>query len=289
MKRYKKEKDGRLEIGQVIYNRRFVLTLDRSLCKGCVICKLACPRDAITLKNQERGPDGKAAAPLVDIDENKCDFHGICAVACPFSAIKIVIDGSEEIPAVKKGVFPVLTRDIEADSSTCPQDCKKCEEACPLDLITVKAEVSPDGKQKTAVEINKELCAGCQLCWQACPTGELKVSKFYEGLITINQELCPAGCKSCLDVCPVNALYEEDGKIYANDSNCIYCGACQTVCPKSGEALIINRLSILHSPVESGAWNKGLEKITSQEGLNRELAALRVDKVRDAVSKLKLR
>ena len=288
MKRYKKETCDTLEIGHVYYNRRFELTVDKNLCKGCVICKLICPREAITLKESSKGSDGRAITPTVDIDENKCDFHGICAVACPFSAIKITIDGKKEIPAVEKGVFPVLTRDIEIDSSKCEQSCKKCEEKCPLGIISVKFESSSKGDDsKTVVDVNKELCAGCQICWEECPTDALKVTKFYDGSIRINQELCPETCQSCLDVCPVNALYlGDDKKVYINDNNCIYCGTCETVCPKP-EALDIKRISVRHSPIDSGAWNKGLEKITSTEALNKELAAKRADKVRAAVNNLK--
>jgi 4Fe-4S ferredoxin len=130
MKRYKREDKDKLEIGEVFYAKRFTLTVDKSLCKGCVICKLACPREAISFKPVSTGPDGKTLARAIDIDENKCDYHGICAVACPFSAIKITMNGEEDLPAVSRDVFPVLIRDIEIDSGLCEPGCKKCEEKC---------------------------------------------------------------------------------------------------------------------------------------------------------------
>jgi len=279
MKCYKKESPDKLEIGQVYYTKRFVLTVDRNLCKGCVICKLICPREAISVKPVSKGPDGEARPPIIDIDENKCDYHGICAVACPFSAIKISIDGSNEIPTVSKGVFPIITRDIEIDSVKCEPSCKKCEEKCPLGIVSVSASDEP---AQTVVEVMSELCAGCQICWDECPTDALKVTKFYEGSIFIDQELCPEGCHCCLDVCPVRALYvDEAGRIAANEAYCIYCGACQNVCPKP-EALGIERTSVLHSPIDSGAWNRGLERITSTKALNKELAAGRIVKARAA-------
>ena len=165
MKRYKKEGPGKLEIGQVFYTKRFVLTVDRDLCKGCVLCKLICPREAITVIPAGKGPDGGELVPAIDIDENKCDFHGICAVACPFSAIKISIDGNEEIPAVSRGVFPVLTRDIEIDCSRCEPSCKKCEEKCPLGVISIKPSEAPN---ETVADIKSDLCAGCLVCWETC-------------------------------------------------------------------------------------------------------------------------
>jgi len=284
MKRYRREDPEKLEIGHVYYTKRFVLTIDRNLCKGCVICKLICPRYAITVRPAEKGPDGKALAPVIDVDENKCDFHGICAVACPFSAIKITINEDAELPAVSKGVFPVLDRDIEVDSLKCEPSCKKCEEKCPLGAISVEASDEP---AKTVVDVKKELCAGCMICWEECPTDALRVTKFIEGSIRIKQELCPDGCSSCLDVCPVDALYMDDaGKIGVKDSNCIYCGACQNVCPNP-EALEIDRTLVRHTPIESGAWNKGLERITSTAALNKELAASRTAKARAAVDNLK--
>jgi len=280
MKLYKKETDEKLEIGQVYYTKRFVLTVDRALCKGCVLCELVCPRKAISLLPATEAK-GKAVAPKIDVDVNKCDYHGICAVVCPFSAIKITVNGEEGMPAVNKGVFPVLTRDIEIDSAKCPKTCEICAEKCPLSIIDVKREGT-----KTAVDIKKELCAGCQICWEECPENAVKVTKFIEGSINIKPELCPKGCRKCLDVCPVNALYIENGKVGANNNNCIYCGACQNVCPEPA-ALEINRTAVRHSPSESGAWYKGLERITSAAGLNKELAASRAVKARAAVNKLK--
>lgn len=301
MKRYKKEYKDKLEISQVFYNKRFILSVDRSLCKGCDICRVICPREAITLKPVQTETGGKAIAPVLDIDENKCDFHGICAAACPFSAIKITLDNEEKIPAVSMEVFPVLIRDIEVNCEKCEAGCKICEEKCPLRLISVKSEpLTPEEQmerekeglpaksEKTVIDVKKENCVGCQVCWMECPSNAIRVTKFIEGSLKVNQDLCPEGCHSCLDVCPVNALYfDEDNKINVNGMYCIYCGACLNVCPEPG-ALELSRTSIRHTPVESGAWNKALEKLTSTEGLNRELAARRSGRARDSVKKLKV-
>ena len=134
-------------------------------------------------------------------------------------------------------------------------------------------------------DIKKELCAGCQICWMECPAEAISVTKFIEGSIQINTEQCPKGCQRCLDVCPVNAIALEDGEVFANDYNCIYCGACLEVCPAEG-AIEIERTAIRHSPIDSGTWNKGLEKLTSTEGLNRELAAENAAKAQTALKNL---
>jgi 4Fe-4S ferredoxin len=301
MKRYKEGTKDKLAIGQVLYAKRFGLTLDRNLCKGCVICKLVCPREAITLKPILKGVDGKARPPLVDIDENKCDFHAICAVACPFGAIKVTVNDEEKMPTVEKEAYPLLLRNIKIDSERCTPDCKICEEKCPLDIISVRFEPLtpeeieerkkkglPATSKKTMVDVKKELCSSCRICEAECPAKVIQVTKFFDGSIKINQELCPEGCHDCLDVCPVNALYlGDDDKVYVNDMFCIYCGACLNVCPKP-EALELSRTSVRHTPIKSGAWNKALEKITSTSGLVRELRAKRTDKAREAIKNLKL-
>lgn len=300
MKCYKKESSSQLEIGQVFYTKRFVLTIDRNLCKGCEICQLICPRDAITLKLVPKDPDGKALVPVVDIDENKCDFHGICVAACPFSAIKITQNDQVDMPVVRKDVFPVLIRDIEINSAKCEPECRKCEEKCPLGIISVTFDplvaeepsaAKADGGQtasvvRTVVGVRKDLCVACQVCWMVCPTDAIKVNKFFEGSIQINQTLCPDNCQDCLDVCPVDALYlDDDGKVAVNGLYCIYCGTCRNVCPQP-EALDLKRTSVHHTPVESGAWNNALEKLTSTTGLKRELAAKRTGKAREAIKNL---
>ena len=39
--------------------------------------------------------------------------------------------------------------------------------------------------------------------------------------------------RSCVEVCPVDCIYEGDRKLYINPSECIDCGACMTECPMS--------------------------------------------------------
>ncbi|TMR04997.1 hypothetical protein ETD83_07255 [Actinomadura soli] len=37
--------------------------------------------------------------------------------------------------------------------------------------------------------------------------------------------------RSCVDVCPVDCIYEGDRKSYINPGECIDCGACEVECP----------------------------------------------------------
>jgi NADH-quinone oxidoreductase subunit F len=52
--------------------------IDENLCKGCAICKKACPVEAIS---------GKVKEPFV-IDCTKCIKCEACIPVCPFKAIK---------------------------------------------------------------------------------------------------------------------------------------------------------------------------------------------------------
>ncbi len=71
----------------------------------------------------------------------------------------------------------------------------------------------------------------------------------YEGLRTCSAmclagggpNLCKFGCLGCLDcasVCPVDAIYEEDGIAKVNPGICIGCGKCEKTCPKGIISLI---------------------------------------------------
>jgi NAD-dependent dihydropyrimidine dehydrogenase PreA subunit len=37
--------------------------------------------------------------------------------------------------------------------------------------------------------------------------------------------------KACVDVCPVECIYEGDDQFYINPDECIDCGACESECP----------------------------------------------------------
>ena len=279
----------------------YKLALDKTRCVGCQICSLACPKDAIKLEKQPKAQGEKAKKAKVDIDLAKCNFCGICDVSCPYGAIKLTLNGEHALSVLDKESFPQLTRDIKVDTRHCPKDCVECENACPLNLIKIN-RLTYDGKpvenlealtpsQRKHVQVNlaiqKEYCPTCRVCEFKCAPGVIKVRKFMEGKIAINQAKCPEGCTDCLDVCPITgALYlsDEDKKVHVNELFCDYCGACKAVCPVD-EALTLKRTKILHSPVRSGAWNKALEKLTSPTEMAKELKARGSQKAKDSVCK----
>ena len=48
----------------------------------------------------------------------------------------------------------------------------------------------------------------------------------------IGKECVDALDRSCIDVCPVDCIYEGARKSYINPTECIDCGACELVCPE---------------------------------------------------------
>jgi 4Fe-4S ferredoxin len=301
LKTLKKDTAGTLTLEWILHVKNYKLALDKARCVGCQICSLACPKDAIKLQKQPKVQDEKAKKAKVDINLAKCNFCGICDVSCPYGAIKFTLNGEHALSVIDKESFPELIRDIKVDTRQCPKDCVECEDACPLNLIKV-TRLGYDGKpvenlksltpsQRKRVQVNldiqKDYCPTCRVCEFKCASGVIKVRKFMEGKITINQAKCPEGCTDCLDVCPIaGALYlsDEDKKVYVNELFCDYCGACKVVCPVD-EALTLKRTKIHHSLVRSGAWNKALEKLTSPVDAVKELKAKGSQKAVETVCK----
>ncbi len=298
MKLLKNETEDELTIEMVLHSKRYSLTLDKTRCTGCGICKEICPREAFEIKKVSKADGEKAKPPLVDVSEDKCHYCGMCDPICPFGALKVKINGEHMIPVINSESFPQLVREIKVDTTKCALDCADCEKACPMKLIKVSVQ-TPDGEEVTdmapapnkenltvTVDIEKDFCPCCRLCEMKCPEGTISVEKIFHGSLRINREKCPEDCQDCLDACPIpGALYlSGDGKVYTNELYCVYCGVCKIVCPKE-KALELSRTYIRHTPVRSGAWNKALEKIASTKAMTKELQTKSSIKKKESVKK----
>lgn len=43
-------------------------------------------------------------------------------------------------------------------------------------------------------------------------------------------------CGACVPECPVEAIFEDDGKFVIDEEKCIDCGACASACPVEAPA-----------------------------------------------------
>jgi len=273
----------KLLVERIMYTKRYSLILDNEKCVGCEICRIACPREAITVAKSPKVEGTKLSKSAVNLDETKCSFCGICTAICPFSALALTMNDNKWVPVLEKEAFPQVIHEVTVDESKCPVDCTKCEEACPFKLIKV---TSDKASGRVHVQVDKEHCPGCQLCEVKCPNGVITTRKIFSGLIAIDSMKCPENCHDCVDVCPVLDVLSlsEDGKVEVYEKHCIYCGACKVVCPIKN-ALFLQMSSVYHTPIHSGAWNKALEKLATVNGVTRELRSKSSMKVRETVKK----
>lgn len=300
MRELKIENENELTIERLLHAKHYALTLNKNRCVGCKICQVICPREAIEVKKQPKQLGQKARRPVFDVSVQKCSYCGMCEPICPFNAIQVRVNEEHVVPVVEKESFPQLIHEITVDSTKCGLDCVECEKACPLNLIKVTL-LTPEGKEvpreeaeshqsksdlKVQVDVEKERSPCCRLCEFKCPEGAIHVRKIFHGILDIDVAKCPDGCQDCLDVCPIpGALYlEADGKVYPNETFCVFCGACKIACPVEG-ALVMERRSVNHTPIKSGAWNKAIEKLTSTKEYSKESQMKRALKVQQSIEK----
>lgn len=286
VKLVKNEDADSLLLERAMYIKRYTLYLERSRCVGCELCEMACPKEAIKVVKPSEFKDLEAPPKKITatVLEDKCNFCGICSEICIFGAFKQSIDGKSFVPVLESESFPKIIHEVNIDESRCPPGCKICEEACPLHLISVRFD--SEGKV-IKVDVDREHCPGCRMCEVKCPYDAIHTRKIITGVIKINVDLCPEGCRYCVDACPIPGVLSiaENGKVNVNELFCVYCGACRKACPVNG-AIELKRISVYHAPVKSGAWNKALERLTSTLDMSKELRSKSFLKAYDSVKRL---
>jgi 4Fe-4S ferredoxin len=267
----KTENRRKLTLKRHFLTRDYLLSLDKTLCNGCGLCAEICPKTAITVTPAKIAEDHLEKKPAIVFDVNSCNLCGECAVLCPLNALRMEIDGKGVSTLVKNEAFPVLLKGITVATEKCDSACNlRCQEECPTEAIKVSTQQTENGKTViTDVQIMEDSCFYCKRCQSACPLDAIDVKKPFQGTIKLDSELCPKGCTVCVDICPTHAIKLENGQLRVYSDFCIFCSACQHVCPK--EAVTVNRDWIFHSDVKAAAWLTALKKLTSFETVRKEL------------------
>ena len=265
------------DLSEICIERKFLtkdyrLHLNKNLCNGCGICFEVCPHEAI-IQLPSTVYEGKLLEkPSIDIDENVCVLCGECAVLCPMNALTMELDGNKNSTIVENGAFPVLLKEIMVLREKCDPECKLlCQQECPTEAIHVSTRNSETGKilDITDVEINESSCLYCRRCELACNQNAILVKKPFIGRIKINTDSCPQGCVACVDICPTHAIQTKKGKPDVTEEFCLFCSACEKVCPK--DAVKVYRDWIFHTEIKAAAWLTALKKLTSCRTVAKEL------------------
>ncbi|MGF7119036.1 4Fe-4S binding protein [Methanobacterium oryzae] len=168
-------------------------------CFGCVLCREACPYDAIEMETTLAEP---IRENVPNINPKLCRRCGACVDACRTGAIQLVSSGREEAHS-------------EIDEEKCVR-CGYCSRVCPTEAIKY-GEILPrsvvGGK---AVVVDQKDCIGCMTCTRVCPSkGAINVGTVSK-LPFIDPSYC-ARCEECMDVCPSAAIkYSSRKKAYQN-------------------------------------------------------------------------
>ncbi len=241
--------------------------IDQDKCTKCVLCEEVCPRDAIKREVADVDQGHKAASTMkyaIDykLDEEKCTLCGICTELC--DAFKI--DFKEPTPLTVKRIGKLSFDEKKCDA------CKICVEICPKDALQIERKITEEPKLTGKVDINLDDCTTCNWCQMICPSEAAKVEKMFEGELTVDTEKCPAGCSTCVEICPCNALYlplveeagHKPGKLAYNKDFCMYCGACINACPADGP-LKMKRTKVNVTGEKTSLFNKIEAKLMAEK------------------------
>jgi energy-converting hydrogenase A subunit Q len=170
-------------------------------CVGCVICREACPYDAIKMETTLSEP---IRENVPNINTKLCRQCGACVKACKTGSIQLISSGNEEAHS-------------EINEDTCVR-CGYCARVCPTEAIKY-GEILPrsvvGGK---AIVVDQKNCIGCMTCTRVCPSrGAINVGNVSK-LPFINPSYC-ARCEECMNVCPSAAIkYSSRKRAYKNFS-----------------------------------------------------------------------
>ncbi len=172
-------------------------------CVGCVLCREACPYDAIKMKTTLAQP---IRENIPNINVKLCRQCGACVQACKTGAIHLESTGREEAHSV-------------IDEDKCVR-CGYCARVCPTEAIKYGEILPRSVAGGKAVVVKQDQCIGCMTCTRVCPSrGAINIGEVSK-LPFIDPAYC-ARCEECMNVCPTTAIkyssrrraYEQFNKI----------------------------------------------------------------------------
>jgi len=262
----KRESDKLLTATLRFYIESVALSLDKGLCIGCDVCSKVCPKDAFSIRLEDK-------RARVALDESKCVLCGACEPLCPSNAIRVLFKGRESNILVESGGFPTPPKKLALDPSKCPKGCADAASSCPRGALRVVGG---------AVELNESLCLRCPWCEDACTHGAVKAHPLFLGRISIDNAKCSRDCDTCSKVCPTAAIKMEGGKAIVNERYCVFCNSCSLACKDM--AIDVKRYHVFAGEGFSALWSSALIKLLGQAPSSRLLDRTSRERVRRLVS-----
>jgi len=272
----KRETAQRLELTLSMYVDQVSLVLDKQRCLKCEICSTVCPRQAVSIISGESDLD-------ITIDSRLCVMCEVCSHFCPTGAVTLLYNGQPKtILADHRGLgpfYPAITLDAlkcpepcpplpAGDShwcrterrlvpntlADCPKSCRVCLTACPRQVVKL-------AEDESQVFPEPDLCLRCSQCLQVCRTQAIQIIPKFIGRVIIRDELCPANCTKCIDLCPVRLIVREGDRVYVKSEVCSLCGVCRNICPE-GAVTILREEVVAHPGEFSHVWEEALARLT---------------------------
>ena len=225
--------------------------IDRSRCVACMDCISNCPNGAISYKIERKAKSQPA------VDTSRRAFVATAGILAASAAQAKVRKGNTLVgqvaaknnPAPEVRLTPPGSQSHKNLESKCI-GCQLCVQACPNNVL--RASTSLEHLLQPEMIYNESYCRPeCNRCGSVCPTGAIKPVSLEEkastqiGHAVWHPWLCVPvtegdSCGNCARHCPSGAItmvdYDGiDGKTVkvpaVDESKCIGCGACQSVCP----------------------------------------------------------
>lgn len=213
---------------------------DRDKCTNCGDCADSCTNNALTFYGYKASVDDVIETILKDLDYYKNSGGGL------------TLSGGDPLQQISFST-EILKRAKEAGIHTCVEtagyaDPEKIEAIAPY--INKVHPVYPPGQQSLESFLHK--CTGCMLCAEACPTDIINMKAGTAGtsailpVLNFESNYCTEGCIECTKACPTGALNEllpkekDNYKMATLEldldkclilSDGVECGLCVEICP----------------------------------------------------------